>query len=322
MENSLLLSLDYCRGIKIGQVYEIKNFAFFSETSIYSIQTELPATENLALSIRQSASGWQLLNLSKNVHCAVNGMPIASDNWCLLHDGDIFEWGLSIWQINPAQQFTPEIETETLNKNNADYKIMPLDLKWFDSHLLSQQKEENPFSLVMPSLPYELLESKEYQTKDSTLEESPAEAIFLDLLHEYRQALDTPQLSVNEHFWQERLLKNDVSSSASTVNLADLSGNLDPLMTLQDIVSGPLNIDDVFNGLDSLREAELFKTEEIPEILHLFAPGWQQQNSHAHMPPTLTRKEHHAVSVDSHYRMSQFADSHQKDFKDEPHTQK
>lgn len=316
MNRTLLLRLDYCRGIKVGKIYELNDFAFFLKTAIYSIHIETPPTEGLALCFQPSAQGWQLLNQSADVLCRVNGVTLASNHWCHLHDGDILEWGLSIWQVNPEEQAASEYQSETAKNFKTSEEITPLELTWFDRNMQPVQQEENPFDLIMPSLLYEILERTEPKTTAS-MEESPADVIFLELLQEYRQALDTPQLSGNDHVWQKRLLQNDVSSSASPVSLADLSGNIDPLMTLQDMVSGPLHIDDIFNGLDSLREAELFHTEEPPEILHLFAPGWQQQTSHTHMPPTLTRKEHHAVSVDSHYRMTQSPNIHQKDSVDD-----
>ncbi|MCO6514387.1 MAG: type VI secretion system-associated protein TagK [Snodgrassella sp.] len=322
MNSTLLLRLDYCRGIKVSKIYELNDFAFFSKTAIYNIHIGTPPTEGLALCIQPSAQGWQLLNQSEDVLCRVNGVALALNHWCHLHDGDILEWGLSIWQVNPREQAASEYSSETTRNFKAfeeitPEEITPLELTWFDPNMQPVQQAENPFDLVMSSLLYEMLERTEPKTAASLMEESPANAIFQELLQEYRQALDTPQLSGNDYVWQKRLLQNDISNSASPISLADLSGNTDPLMTLQDIVSGPLHIDDIFNGLDSLREAELFQTEEPPEILHLFAPGWQQQNNHTHMPPMLTRKEHHAVSVDSHYRMSQSPNSHQKDSADD-----
>ncbi|PIT53118.1 hypothetical protein BHC44_06550 [Snodgrassella alvi] len=317
MNSTLLLRLDYCRGIKVGKIYELNDFAFFSKTAIYNIYIETPPTEDLALCIKPSVQGWQLLNKSADVLCRVNGVILAPDHWCHLHDEDILEWGLSIWQVNPREQAASEYPSETAQNFKTFKEITPLELTWFDPNMQPVQQEENPFDLVMPNLLYEMLERTEPKTTASLMEKSPADAVFLELLQEYRQALDTPQLPGNDHVWQKRLLQNDISNSASPVSLADLSGNIDPLMTLQDMVSGPLHIDDIFNGLDSLRETELFHTEEPPEILHLFAPGWQQQSSHTHMPPLLTRKEHHAVSVDSHYRMSQSPNIHQKDSADD-----
>jgi hypothetical protein len=317
MNSTLLLRLDYCRGIKVGKIYELKDFACLLKTAIYSVHMETSPTEDLALCFQYSANGWQLINKSLDVHCRVNGVTLASNHWCHLHDGDILEWGLSIWQVNPREQTASEYQSEPSKNFNASEIITPLELTWFDPHMRPMQQEDNPFDLVIPCLPYEMLDSSELKTVDTSMKESPANPILHELLNEYRQALDTPQVSGNDHIWHKRLLQNDISSSASTVSLADLSGNIDPLTTLQDMISGPLHIDDIFNGLDSLREAELFHTEEPPEILHLFAPGWQQKSNHTYMPPALTRKEHHAVSVDSHYHMSQSPNIHQKDSADD-----
>lgn len=322
MNSTLLLRLDYLRGIKIGEIYELKDFAFFMKNAIYDLHVEeAPKNEDLALCFQYSENGWQLLNKSSAVHCAVNEITLTPNHWFHLHDGDILEWGLSIWQINPEEQIYTNPEFETTNIIPSTKEIIPLELTWFDPQKQKENAEENPFDLIIPNLPYELLESTAFKVKDSSQEESPAETIFHELLQEYCHALDAPQLSDNDYVWQKRLLQNNISSSASTINLAELSGNTDPLMTLQDIVSGPLNIDDIFNGLDSLREAELFHIEEIPEVLRLFAPGWQQHIGHTHIPPSLTRKDHHTVSVDSHYRMTQFSNNYQKDSTDDNHQQ-
>ena len=117
MNSTLLLRLDYLRGIKIGEIYELKDFAFFMKNAIYELHVEeAPENEDLALCFQYSKNGWQLLNKSSEVHCAVNEITLTSNHWFQLHDGDTLEWGLSIWQINPEEQTDTKPDKKTVEK--------------------------------------------------------------------------------------------------------------------------------------------------------------------------------------------------------------
>ena len=305
MKRPLFLEFKYCRGIRIGEIYEINKCAFFIKNEIYNLYVDSYPESDLELCFQPLVNGWRLLNQSVDIHCSVNGITLAPNHWCQLHEDDILEWGLSIWLINPTKMhISSEFHAETHEINEIKNEALPLDLTWFDSNMNSKREPENPYDLITSGLAYEVLETPNTEARISSNVESAAEIIFHELLKEYRQALDNSGSADNDYTWQDQLLQNYSSSSATNVNLTELSKNVDPLMTIQDMVTGPLHIDEVFNGLDSLREAELFQIEEPPEILRLFAPNWQQHNDHTQIPPILTRKEHHAVSVNSHYHMS------------------
>lgn len=319
MGSPLLLRLDYCRGIKIDKFFEVNEIAFMTKDEIYNIHIDSPLSLDSALCIQPLASAWRLLNQSSEVFCAINGITLAPNHWCQLHEGDVLQWGLSIWQINPTELLFSAPPSVTIENDNTNNSAIPLDLTWFDPRRPPMHEVENPFDLITASMPYELVESTKSNDTTSSNPESTASMIFHELLEEYRQALDNPGLQDSDYIWQDQLLKNYSSGSNTNVTLTDLAKNLDPLTTLQDIVSGPLHIDDVFNGLDSLRETELFQIEEPPEVLRLFAPGWQLHSDTTHMPPSLTRREHHTVSVNSHYHMSHSSHFSIKDSADDNH---
>ena len=314
MKRPLFLEFKYCRGIKIGEIYEVNECAFFIKNEIYNLYVDSHPVSDLELSFLPVVNGWRLLNQSLDIHCAVNGITLAPNHWYQLHDDDILEWGLSIWRINPTKMHNySESHAASHEINEINNEAMSLDLTWFDSNINPKREPENPFDLITSNLAYEVLETPTTESKISSNGDSAAEIIFHELLQEYRQALDDSGSAKNDYTWQDQLLQNHSSSSATNVTLAELSKNVDPLMTIQDMVTGPLHIDDVFNGLDSLREAELFQIEEPPEVLRLFAPNWQQHNDYTQIPPILTRKEHHAVSVNSHYHMSHVNNYYSKD---------
>ncbi|ABB11092.1 TagK domain-containing protein [Burkholderia lata] len=71
--------------------------------------------------------------------------------------------------------------------------------------------------------------------------------------------------------------------------------------SIETLLSGNRTIEDAFGHLEGHVEA-VIGGESVPEILQLFAPlEFHTQSAHRSLspPPPLTRREHHALSVDS-----------------------
>lgn len=71
--------------------------------------------------------------------------------------------------------------------------------------------------------------------------------------------------------------------------------------SIETLLSGEPNLEDAFGRLEPALTADL-EIESMPEVLRLFAPPEfhaAESRRTADLPPPLTRREHHALSVDS-----------------------
>lgn len=78
-------------------------------------------------------------------------------------------------------------------------------------------------------------------------------------------------------------------------------GDLERAESIEALLFGDRTLEDVFERLDGHTETAL-DDEPIPEILRLFAPPEFQAAAARRgsaLPPALTRREHHALTVDS-----------------------
>lgn len=322
----LHLCLHRCRGVLVNETIETTDTVYFTHISPYQICYELSAIKDIALCLERVQSDWWLLNQSPDLRCAINGSVLPQNFRVRLNDGDTLEWGLSVWHINPEVHVEAKPEPPALNEvteNLIGLSATPLDLSWFDLRMRPLEEEGDLFDLVMPrhcdaDRIGDMSVGDPLPSEPMSINDVDGEAIFKQLHQEYLHKLSSPHLIATQSDTRahENILRSEVHP-ASPVHLEDLSRLSDPVTTLQDLVTGHLHIDEVFNGLDSLREMELFTEEDVPEILKLFAPGEQPTSQRAQTPPHLTRKEHHAVSVDSYYRITQYQNHTTEDVVDD-----
>ncbi|GEM_PF-536789 len=325
----LNLCLHRCRGVLVDETNEITETVYFTHTSLYQLCYELPAIKDIALCLERVENDWWLLNQSPDLRCAINGSVLQPNFRIRLNDGDTLEWGLSLWYVNPAERVESKPDVPVSNEvtdNLMALSATPLDLTWFDLRMRPLEEEGDVFDLVMPTHSdadqnNSMLVDDALASEQVNVESVDGETLVQQLHQEYLDKLNTPHLSntgQSNSREQEDVLRNDVHSAVQ-VHLEDFSP-VSELATLQDLVSGHLHIDEVFEGLDSLREMELFTEEDPPEILKLFAPGGQPTSQRVQTPPHLTRKEHHAVSVDSYYRITQYQNHTTEDVVDDNNT--
>ena len=323
----LHLCLHRCRGVLVDETSEITEAVYFTHISPYQVCYEPPAIKDIALCLGRVQNDWWLSNKSPDLRCAINGSVLPQNFRVRLNDGDTLEWGLSLWYVNPGEKVESEPESSASNdvtENLAGLSVTSLDLSWFDRRMRPLEEEDDVFDLVMPTHS-DIDQISAMPVEDSLLAEQVSaaqidgETIFQQLHQEYLHKLNTPHLT-NTPQSNTRAQENDLRDHdhpSVPAHLEDFSHLSDPLATLQDLVTGHLQIDEVFEGLDSLREMELFTEEDPPEILELFAPGGQPSSQRVETPPHLTRKEHHAVSVDSYYRITQYQNHTTEDVVDD-----
>lgn len=139
---------------------------------------------------------------------------------------------------------------------------------------------------------------------------SPCAADLIAALHEqYWRALTDPQASLTES-WVDR---SDEASTQAVARDTDEAVEDEPsahtthvdARSIETLLSGESTIDDCFGRLES-RAAPDPDADSPPEVLRLFAPPDYRATAapcasgHApRLPPPLTRREHHVLSIDS-----------------------
>ncbi|AJY23700.1 hypothetical protein CH72_3513 [Burkholderia ambifaria AMMD] len=126
----------------------------------------------------------------------------------------------------------------------------------------------------------------------------------VETLHaQYWGALTDPHTALPGS-WGEQLDSPETPVASVTPDSHDVRptpANAAAFGSIEVMLSGKRSLEDAFGHLDTGFTPEL-EIEPVPEVLRLFAPP-EFHAAEAHrasaLPPTLTRREHHMLSVDS-----------------------
>lgn len=126
----------------------------------------------------------------------------------------------------------------------------------------------------------------------------------VETLHaQYWRALTDPHLALFGS-WSEQLDSPAAPVASVTPDSHDVRptpANVAAFSSIEVMLSGKRNLEDAFGRLDTRFSPEQ-EIEPVPEVLRLFAPpefhAAEARRAPA-LPPALSRREHHALSVDS-----------------------
>ena len=126
----------------------------------------------------------------------------------------------------------------------------------------------------------------------------------VETLHaQYWRALTDPHTALSDS-WREQLDSPATPVASVMPDLHDVQltpANPASAGSIEVLLSGKHNLEDAFGQLEQSLMPDL-EVGSVPEVLRLFAPA-EFHAAQAHrappLPPALTRREHHALSVDS-----------------------
>lgn len=140
-----------------------------------------------------------------------------------------------------------------------------------------------------------------HKERTSAANEAPlsraAAALFDELHDEFVRVVRDPTQLAGRTDWEGFLALD--GEPAPT--LEEMSREAEPYPLLRDIVKAREGIDQVIENFDPLGRSSLLDEEGSEDVLRLFAPELAR-NAKAPMP-SLTRREHHALSPDSHMHL-------------------
>lgn len=119
------------------------------------------------------------------------------------------------------------------------------------------------------------------------------------LQREAEAVLRNPELASTYH--QSALVERSTALPEADTPANYPGGGADAeAASLLDLLSGPAGINDLIGTMDSLDTRRLLTPPTTPDVLQLFAGDIVTHQRHG-MTATLTRREHHLVSMDSAY---------------------
>jgi hypothetical protein len=272
------------------------------------------------------AGCWQLLNASYTLTCVRNGEPVPAGRAISMGPGDTLELGLMRFVVEQGEEDVPEhggagparTRMGVADARDEDpvppaFELRDLAGDVDDGGLATGHVE--PFDVLgMPG-------SRSPSTQDvlsTLLAEAPRSGAptaasmpagiprlapdspegLLDELHEeFARVVRDPGQLAGRTDWEGFLAMD----SEPAPSLDELRKQAEPYALLRDILQPRESIDRIIDDFEPLAHAGLLDAAEPDEVLSLFAPELAR-NTVAPLP-SLTRREHHQLSPDSHVRI-------------------
>lgn len=276
--------------------------------------------------------GWRLLNGNPTLVCALNGERVMVHEPMAVSVGDTLELGLLRFLVesegggNIAFAPVTAVRTRGAKKDQApefdlrdlafvadsphtgvlDDVFGMLDIAGAERRSLNDPLAE----LLGEQLPPPVTcQSGDFvpTMRVSTAHESQSDAATLllaDLHSQFVHVVRDPTQLTGRIDWDAPTDRGSEHASS----LEDLNRAAAPFRMLLDIIQKPEGIDQVLDSFDLLLPITLTAEMEPDDVLHLFAPQLARRIKLA--VPTLTRREHHDMSPDSHMDLKAFRPDH------------
>lgn len=271
---------------------------------------------------------WQLLNLSHTLLCVRNGQRVLPACPVPVAAGDVLELGLLRFVVEPWDDVSVAHEPASA-ATPAARGVTPAEdpAPSFDWHDLAGGPQDggvmgapagapiDPFALlglagaqsrstadVLSALLGESPRPERRATPAVRAERSPTaaggpEALLDDLHDEFVRVVSDPDQLAGRTDW-EGIFAIDGEPAPT---LDELSKQAEPYPLLRDIVLPREGIDCIIDGFEPLDRSTLLDAPHAEDVLSLFAPELARDAQTA--LPSLTRREHHELSPDSHVRI-------------------
>ncbi|MEJ8827316.1 TagK domain-containing protein [Variovorax humicola] len=253
---------------------------------------------------------WQLSNDSHALACTLNGQRVPAGTVTSVADRDVLELGLL--------RFVVELADSDVNAAAFDLRNLALSPRQqsfadpfgvLDIDGARPQSVANPLGQLLGELPVAKGQAakgltaasaaipplREISRREHRPQPGSADALFDDLHEGFIRAVRDPSRLAESALWEN---SHALAGEATLTTLEDLTRDAVATYPLvRDVLHDREKIDQLFDGVDSWDKSPLFEPQETEEVLRLFAP--ELAHSARKSIPSLTRREHHALSPDS-----------------------
>jgi hypothetical protein len=212
--------------------------------------------------------------------CAVNDTRLAHGEAVSVQPGDHVDIGLMRFKVVSANEASGE-KAESFDLGG------PADTPDWSA----ASDEGDPFDIVGVHVP----------RLDEASADAPKDDILDRLADEYAKVILNPEHLYRQHGREGAPEPEYPLLSREDALPRDQEWNKD--QSLEDFVSGKLTIQDILDrlGIDDSQSLKVSEPSD-DEILMLFAQGMAQGQKPSERIPVRTRRDHHRVSLDSHYQ--------------------
>jgi len=289
------------------------------------------------------AEGWQLSNGSYTLMCARNGKRVRAGAVVPVAVGDTLELGLlrfvleqGMQEVRQAPERMPvalEIQAVQLAvsedrsmgaKSPQAFDLLDLDGRGGDDGrridpladpfgvLDIAGARSRPAADTLAALLDERprLDARPMPSAGPPLDTEPANALLDELHEEFVRVVQDPGQLAGRTPWEGFV----AFGTEAAPTLEELSRQAETYPLLRDILLPREGIDQVIEAFEPLARSGLLDAEPSPELLGMFAPELARETK---VPlPSLTRREHHELSPDSHVRIGSAGTSARHDDSD------
>jgi hypothetical protein len=244
---------------------------------------------------------WQVHCHGQALACAVNDTRLKRGESSSVKPGDRIDIGLLRLRVvlaDEAASLSPQQEDETSGNAETPAESFELDRLAEMPAWDAASKKSKLFDIVGIHDPD--LDDARQDSPDipETPASAPKEDILVRLANEYTQVILNPD-QLHQQPWEETAPEPE-DRAVLPPDVSHHGQEWEKDQSLEDFVSGKLNIQDILNrlGIDDFQQLSV--TEPSDEVLALFAQGLGRNR--AERLPVRTRRDHHRISLDSHYQ--------------------
>lgn len=242
------------------------------------------ALTEIRCQVCKGTSGWTLTQHSRTVSCVVNDAALDFGKTVALSRGDCIELGmLRLIVTDDDLMQVGSIQALTMLADEAQGPYM-------------QDAATDPFAYLPRFQPTMREDTPAFHTGSSTKQD-----VIDELASEFMMTV-TDVSALHRHRVETAVSPGTAQAFPTQ---QESEKNIPAHFSLEDVLSGQLGIEQVLTGIGA-DHAQWDKSEPTEDVLMLFAEGITRRTQ-SHLPD-LTRREHHAISPDSHVAMGQIAD--------------
>jgi hypothetical protein len=253
---------------------------------------------------------WQARYCGKNWVCAINDIRLARDEALPVKPGDRVDIGLLRFEVVTVDEAsllwrghgTPVEKEAAEAAEFFDLGELANTSKWSTA-----SDKDNLFDIVGMHTSHldeaqplsDLLGSSDIKAPPADV---PEENILGRLADEYVQVIMNPE-HLHQQYWEESVSEPKQPLLLSREEALSRDQEWENDQSLEDFVLGKLTIQDILDGLgiDDFQQLEVSEPSD-DDILMLFAQDVAQGKKQSERIPLRTRRDHHRVSLDSHYQ--------------------
>ncbi|MEJ8810705.1 TagK domain-containing protein [Variovorax ureilyticus] len=253
---------------------------------------------------------WRMANDSHSLACSLNGERVPAGSERPVAHGDALEIGLLRFVVELAADDAEAAAFDLRDLAMPAHGSRSTPAQAFDDLFgaldidgARPQAASDPLAELLGELPTAhrqpvppaMQPVAEMASHAGRSHADPADALFDDLHAEFVRTVRDPARAAGNAIWESG---DALTGEAALQTLEEMTRDaVEAYPLVRDVLEKPFTIDQTLTGFDTMGRSLVFDADEPDEVLRLFAP--EVAHGIQASIPSLTRREHHALSPDS-----------------------